>query len=348
MSDTSSSTPADAAADDFINASRDAKATSSKDLRDAKATSGKDLRDAKATSGKDLRDVTHNSSQDTSRPGFFSRLFGAHKSHDDKPTSEEEIKLMVADNDELLEDEKRMIHEIIDLGEATVREIMQPRVDMILAQDNDSVRATIERMHGTGYSRLPVFHDDIDSIIGIVHYKDLIGPLMDGHENDPVSKYAYEPMFVPETKDIFPLLSEMQTNRQQMAIVVDEYGGTDGLITIEDIVEEIVGEIIDESDAENKYITSLGVGVWRVDGRFPVEDALTLGWPVAESDDYETIAGWLIDTIDYVPRTGDEFTFGDYVFKIEKMRRSRISTIKVQAPKMQASTSSPDVSVMSE
>lgn len=260
--------------------------------------------------------------------GFLARL-RLKGAADEQASSEEEIKLIVADNDELLDDEKRMIHEIIDLGNTTVHEIMQPRVDMMLAEDVDTVRATVERMHGTGYSRLPVFHEDIDSIVGIVHYKDLVFPLMEGHGDDPVSKYAYEPMFVPETKDIFPLLSEMQTNRQQMAIVVDEYGGTDGLITIEDIVEEVVGEIIDESDAENKYITVIGADAWRVDGRFPVEDALALGWPVQESDDYETIAGWLMDAVDSVPQTGDEFVFSGFSFKIEKMRRSRISTIKV-------------------
>lgn len=268
--------------------------------------------------------------------GFLSRL-RFKGAADEPPSSEEEIKLIVADNDELLDDEKRMIHEIIDLGNTTVHEIMQPRVDMMLAEDTDTVRATVERMHGTGYSRLPVFHEDIDGIVGIVHYKDLVFPLMEGHGDDPVSKYAYEPMFVPETKDIFPLLSEMQTNRQQMAIVVDEYGGTDGLITIEDIVEEVVGEIIDESDAENKYITALGIDAWRVDGRFPVEDALALGWPVQESDDYETIAGWLMDAVDSVPQTGDEFVFSGFSFKIEKMRRSRISTIKVwRTPQQEA------------
>lgn len=260
--------------------------------------------------------------------GFLARL-RSKSAADEQASSEEEIKLIVADNDDLLDDEKRMIHEIIDLGNTTVHEIMQPRVDMMLAEDTDTVRTTVERMHGTGYSRLPVFHEDIDSIVGIVHYKDLVFPLMEGHGDDSVSKYAYEPMFVPETKDIFPLLSEMQTNRQQMAIVVDEYGGTDGLITIEDIVEEVVGEIIDESDAENKYITVLGADAWRVDGRFPVEDALALGWPVEESDDYETIAGWLMDAVDSVPQTGDEFLFSGFSFKIEKMRRSRISTIKV-------------------
>ena len=259
----------------------------------------------------------------------LSRLLRIKNADERQSVSEEEIKYMVTDNDELLPDEKRMIHDILDLGDMTVHEIMQPRVDMILVEDTETVRQAVDRMRGTGYSRLPVFHEDIDRIVGIVHYKDLLAPLMDGKENEPVVAYAYEALFVPETKDLFPLLSEMQTNRQQMAIVVDEYGGTDGLITVEDIVEEIVGEIIDESDIENKFITPLSDGTWLVDGRFPVEDALKLGWPVTESDDYETMAGWLMGMIDFVPQVGDEFEFGGYRFKIQAMRRRRISNIRM-------------------
>lgn len=260
----------------------------------------------------------------------FAKLLRAREAQKRQSMSEEEIKSMVTDNDGLLEDEKRMIHEILDLGDMTVHEIMQPRVDMMLVEDSETVKTALERMHGTGYSRLPVFHEDADSIVGIAHYKDLLAPLMDGRESDPVGKYAYEPMFVPETKDIFPLLSEMQAERQHMAIVVDEYGGTDGLITIEDIVEEIVGEIIDEFDLENKYVTQKSPDIWLADGRFPVEDALALGWPVEESDDYETIAGWLMDAVDFVPQIGDEFELGGFRFKIEMMRRRRISTIRVE------------------
>lgn len=260
----------------------------------------------------------------------LSRLLGIKSADERQSVSEDELRFMVADNDELLEDEKRMIHEIIDLGDMTVREIMQPRVDMILVEDDDTVRQAVDRMRGTGYSRLPVYHEDIDRIVGIVHYKDLVGPLMDGKENDPIVGYAYQAMFVPETKDIFPLLAEMQTKRQQMAIVVDEYGGTDGLITIEDIVEEIVGEIEDETDRENPFIKQVDDGVWIVDGRFPVEEAEELGWPVRDSDDYETIAGWLMSMLDSVPQTGDEFEFDGYRFKIQEMRRRRIMTIRVE------------------
>lgn len=265
----------------------------------------------------------------TDRPvekrGFFD-LFGMGRH---QPVSEEEIKDMVAEAGELLDDEKRMIHDILDLRDLTAREIMKPRVDMILVEDAETGRAALERMRGTGYSRLPVYHGDMDAIVGIVHYKDLIGPLMDGRIDDAVTKFMYEPMFVPETKDVIPLLSEMQEQRQQMAIVVDEYGGTDGLITVEDIVEEIVGEIIDETDRDRDPVTPLGPGCWRVDGSLPVDDALGLGWPVTESDDYETIAGWLTDTLDLIPQTGDEFEVEGYSFMIEKMRRSRISTIRV-------------------
>lgn len=260
----------------------------------------------------------------------LSRLFGIKNADERQNVSEEEIKYMVTDNDELLDDEKRMIHDILDLGDMTVHEIMTPRVDMMFVEDADTVRQAVERMRGTGYSRLPVYHEDIDRIVGIVHFKDLVAPLMDGKEHEPVVEYAYEAMFVPETKDLFPLLAEMQTNRQQMAIVVDEYGGTDGLITVEDIVEEVVGEIVDETDRENPFVEQESESVWLVDGRFPVEDAAELGWPVEDSADYETIAGWLMSMLDSVPQVGEELEFDGYRFKIQAMRRRRISTVRVE------------------
>lgn len=262
------------------------------------------------------------------KQGFFERLTGSARK--EASASENEILEIVSEADELADDEKRMIQDIIDLGDTRVNEICTPRVDVMLVEDDETGRVALERMRGTGYSRLPVCHESIDDIIGIVNYKDLIGPLMDGSIDDTVTKFMYEPIFVPETKDVIPLLGEMQAKHQQMAIVVDEYGGTEGLITVEDIVEEIVGEIADESDVQGALITECSPGVWRVDGRFPVEDAEELGWPVQLSDDYETIAGWLISTLDSLPKTGDEFEIDGYSFKIEKMRRSRISTIRVQ------------------
>ena len=261
--------------------------------------------------------------------GLLAGLKNAFGGHRRRQVSEEEIKTLVDDNDELLDDEKRMIGEILELDELTVSDVMQPRVDMIAAEDTETVRQVLERMQGTGYSRLPVFHEDLDHSVGIVHFKDLIPSALDGETGVPVIEFAHEPLFVPETKDLFPLLSEMQTNRQQIAIVVDEYGGTDGLITVEDIVEEIVGEIIDETDEEDAYITQLSDTEWRVDGRCPVEDVQHLGWPVVESDDYETVAGWLLDAFETVPKVGDEFELDGFKFKVLLMRRRRIQSLRV-------------------
>lgn len=271
---------------------------------------------------------------DKPEPGLFGGLkkaFGLGSKH--QQISEEEIKTLVGDADELLEDEKRMISDILSLNDMSVSEIMTPRVDIMAVEDTETVRHTLERVRGTGYSRLPVYHDDLDSIVGIVHYKDLIPAVLEGNIDEPVIDYAFVPMFVPESKDVFPLLSEMQTNRQQMAIVVDEYGGTDGLITVEDIVEEIVGEIIDETDAEDSLVVNTGEGSWVVDGRLPVEDAIEMGLPVVESDQYETIAGWLMSVLDAVPHIGDEFAFDGFRFKVQSMRRRRIQKLRVEKMK---------------
>ena len=262
---------------------------------------------------------------DSTKPSLLGGLFGRGR----RRVSEEEIKELVDDNEELLDDEKRMIGEILALDELTVSDVMQPRVDIIAVEDAETVRAALERMRGTGYSRLPVFHEDLDHIIGIAHYKSLIPAVLDGDTDGPITEHMQNALFVPETKDLFPLLSEMQTNRQQMAIVVDEYGGTDGLITLEDIVEEIVGEIIDETDSEVPYLTRLTEDEWLVDGRLPVEDAIELGWPVVASDQYDTIAGWLLNTADAVPQVGYELTVDGYRFKVRTMRRRRIGTVQV-------------------
>ena len=259
----------------------------------------------------------------------FVRELTAGMLHRESAVSEDEIKDMVTENEELADDEKRMIHEIIDMGDTVAHEIMTPRADMMTVEDTETVLQAIERMRGTGYSRLPVYHEDHDYICGVVKYKDLLTPLLEGRENDPVGPYAQEAFFVPESKDILPLLSEMQTNRKQMAIVVDEYGGTDGLITIEDIVEEIVGEIVDETDLEAADVQQLSEREWRAEGSLSCDDAADLGWPVEESDDYDTLAGWLLTSLDRVPQPGDSYEKDGYRFTVRRMRRRRISTVGV-------------------
>ena len=225
------------------------------------------------------------------------------KSADDRQNvSEEEIKYMVSEQDDLLDEEKRMIHEIFDLGDTVAREVMVPRVDTTMCEDDETVADVLSAMRQTGFSRIPV------------------------------ADFLRDATFVPDTKDILPLLSEMQTSHDQIVVVVDEYGGTAGIITIEDIVEEIVGEIEDEFDPDNKYLTRLSRREWLVDGRFSCDDAIELGWPLEESDDYETIAGWILELCDSVPDIGEVFEVAGYKFKVQSMRGQRISLIRVIAP----------------
>lgn len=261
-----------------------------------------------------------------SKPAFLDFLRPKRES-----VTEDEIKDMVAENIELLEDEKRMINDILDLADMTVREIMKPRVDMIMAEDTESARAALDRMRGTGYSRLPVYHEEVDEVIGLVSYKDLIGPLLDGRIEDPVAEFMYEPLYVPETKNVLKLLSELQEARMQMAIVVDEYGGTDGLITMEDIIEEI-----GRRDCRRDRQRSRPHCAWssRTSGASTAAFPWRMPWnsagPWKESDDYETLAGWIIHELDSVPRVGDELLVEGYAFKVVKMRRSRISIVQVK------------------
>lgn len=257
------------------------------------------------------------------------KLFGVRKADEGREVTEEEIKYLVTEQDTLLDEEKRMIHEIFDLGDTKAREVMVPRVDMMFIEDTETVRDAVRRMQGRGFSRLPVFHEDYDRIVGIAMIKDLIEPFAEGQAGETIDRFMREPVFIPDTKDILPLLGEMQTAHQQMVIVVDEYGGTAGLITVEDIVEEIVGEIADEFDPDNKFLTRLSEDEWLIDGRFPIDDALDEGFPVEESDEYETMAGWLLEMFDSVPQPGDFYEKDGYTFKVQSMRRRRISLIRV-------------------
>ncbi len=260
------------------------------------------------------------------------RLFGMKPGSGRPGVSEEEIKLLVTEQGSLLDEEKRMIHEIFELGDTVAREVMVPRVDMVLVEDTATVAEVAGTMQATGFSRVPVFHEDRDRIIGIALLKDLVAPLAEGEGSASIVEHVRTPSFVPETKRILPLLSEMQTQRNQAVVVVDEYGGTAGLVTVEDIVEEIVGEIADEFDRDRKYITELSAGSWVLDGRLPIEDAEGLGLPVEESDEYETVAGWLLSELGHIPATGERHVRDGYDFTVQTMRRRRIARIRVTAP----------------
>jgi len=268
-----------------------------------------------------------------------SRLFGM-KSKGGRPgVSEEEIKLLVTEQGSLLDEEKRMIHEIFELGDTVAREIMVPRVDMVLAPDTTTVVEAAEIMRGTGFSRIPIFHGDRDRVVGIALLKDLVTPLSENGRDRLITEHMREAVFVPETKQILPLLSEMRALHNQMAIVVDEYGGTAGLATMEDIVEEIVGEIADEFDREHRFIQQAGPREWIFDGRLSIEEAVERGIPAEESDEYETIAGWLLAQLGHIPVPGECYERRGYQFRVQTMRRRRIARIRVTAPEPQTPSS---------
>jgi putative hemolysin len=267
---------------------------------------------------------------------LVARLLGM-KSQGGRPgVSEEEIKLLVTEQGSLLDEEKRMIHEIFELGDTVAREIMVPRVDMALVADTTTVAEAAEIMRGTGFSRVPVYHEDRDKIVGVALLKDLVSPLSEDGRDRPITAHMREAVFVPETKRILPLLSEMRAMHNQMAIVVDEYGGTAGLATMEDIVEEIVGEIADEFDREHRFIQKVGPREWVLDGRLSIEEAAERGIPAQESDEYETIAGWLLARLGHIPVPGERFERKGYQFRVQTMRRRRIARIRVTAPEESA------------
>ena len=258
------------------------------------------------------------------------RLLGLRPGSVRPGVTEEEIKLLVTEQGTLLEDEKRMIHEIFELGDMVAKEIMVPRVDMRMVEDTVLVGEVIDVFRDSGYSRLPVFSGDADTIMGIAMLKDLVGPVASGRLGEPVATFVRPAVFVPETKRILVMLKDMQQAHNHLAIVVDEYGGTAGLVTIEDIVEEIIGEVVDEFDRERRYITTIGPGEWVIDGLLSVHEANeTLGWDLPQSDEYETVAGWLLVQLGHIPTGGEVVHHDDLTVRVDAVRRRRIARLRV-------------------
>lgn len=261
--------------------------------------------------------------------GVAARLLGVRGTGARPGVTEEEIKLLVTEQGSLLDEEKRMIHEIFELGDTVAREVMVPRVDVVFLEDTVTAAGALAVIRDRGFSRLPVIHEDADRVVGVVLLKDLVAAATEDRLAESVTSWLRSPVFVPETKPILSLLSEMQRTRNHMVIVVDEYGGTAGIVTIEDIVEEIIGEVIDEFDPDLAFVTELGPGRWVVDGRLPVEDAIEMGLPVVESDEYETIAGWMLVRLGHIPTPGERVVEGGVTFRVDAVRRRRIARLRI-------------------
>ncbi|HZL07095.1 MAG TPA: hemolysin family protein [Coriobacteriia bacterium] len=258
------------------------------------------------------------------------RLLGVKPGTGRPGVTEEEIKLLVTEQGTLLDEEKRMIHEIFQLGDTVAKEVMVPRVDAVMLEDSATVADAIEIFRDTGYSRVPVYHSDPDSVTGVLLLKDLVGPASAGRLGEPACGFVRPAVFVPETKPILPMLSDMQAAHNHMTVVVDEYGGTAGIVTIEDIVEEIIGEVADEFDRERRYITTLGDNEWVVDGQLSVEQAREiLDLDVPESEEYETVAGWILMELGHIPVPGEVVHRGNLTVKVEAVRRRRVARLRV-------------------
>jgi putative hemolysin len=259
------------------------------------------------------------------------RIIGVKAGGHAQGVTEEEIQMLVREQGTLLEEEKRMIGEVFGLGDTVAREIMVPRVDTEMLEDTVTVGEALPHFQRTGFSRMPVFHEDPDSIIGIALLKDLLDPIATGRTGEPLVDSVRRSLFVPETKPILDLLQEMRASHNHMVIVVDEHGGTAGLVTIEDIVEEIVGEIADEFDPDYRYIESVGDGEWLVDGRLPVTDAIEkLGLDVPESEEYDTLAGWVLSVLGHIPVVGECAPVSNAEVRVQLVRRRRIARLRVK------------------
>jgi CBS domain containing-hemolysin-like protein len=243
--------------------------------------------------------------------------------------AEDRLRHLVEGNTDLEEDEREMIASVIELGEQPVREIMVPRIDIIAAPDGSTVREALDRIVESGHSRIPIYDSTIDNIAGVIYAKDLLKFLRDGEQTEPVKPLAREPSFVPETKKVDELLHEMQQRRVHLAIVVDEYGGTAGLITIEDLIEEIVGEIQDEYDVEEDLIQEVSDEEALFDARVSIRDVNdTLDLDI-EDEDFDTLGGLLYHELGKVPNVGDEVRVDGALVTVLTTTGRRVRKVRV-------------------
>jgi len=246
----------------------------------------------------------------------------------------EEIKAIVAIGEEegvLEEEERKMIHSILEFGDTIVKEIMVPRTDIVALPEDTTLKEALEVARKEGYSRIPVYSGSIDNIVGILYVKDIIVFLERGKMDLKVKEIMREPFFVPETKRVDELLKEFQKNKTHMAIVLDEYGGTAGLVTLEDVLEEIVGEIFDEYDfKEEARLEQIGENEWMADGKLDI-DAIEeyFGIEITE-EETETLGGFVSSLLGHVPQVGEKCVFDGLEFEVVSVANRRVGKIKIK------------------
>lgn len=254
-------------------------------------------------------------------------------------TEEELINIVEAVEEEggIDEDEKEFIHNIFKFNDTTAAEIMTPRGDMFVVNLNDppDLNAVLE----SGFSRVPVIDGDVDNIIGIFHIKDLFQHAIDDPQSISYSKIMRTPYFVPDNKKINDLFAEFNQRKQHLAIVVDEYGGVSGLITQEDILEEIVGEIMDETDEVERTIIEIAPGrKWKIAGKTEIEEVEdAVGLDIPEDHEYETFSGYVLEHIGRIPAEKEVLHIDKYIITVDEVEGNRVSEYTLEiAPEPEA------------
>jgi len=247
--------------------------------------------------------------------------------------TEEEIRALVETGQAqgvLEPTEREMISSIFELGEKDVREVMVPRTDIVALEVNTPSAEVLEEIQHNGHSRLPIYEGSLDQIVGMVYVKDLFQRLARGERNFDVRQFVRPVLFVPETKKADELLREMQRDKVHLAVVADEYGGTAGIVTLEDLVEEIVGEIRDEYDAEQSLVLPVSESEAVMDARIPFEEVReTFDIDVEPSEDYETLGGFITNHLGHFPRAGESIDVAGVRFTVESVEGKRIRRVRV-------------------
>jgi putative hemolysin len=259
-------------------------------------------------------------------------LFGSQPQGRIPFITEEEIKTMVDAGEEtgiIEEDEKEMIYSIFELGETMAREVMVPRIDIVAMESKTPVQQALDLILEKGHSRIPVYEETIDNIIGLLYAKDLLGQLRDGDATVALRDILRPAYFIPETKKADELLQDLQQRKVHIAIVVDEYGGTAGLVTIEDLVEEIVGEIQDEYDAEEPFIEVVSDDEFIFNARVDLDDVNKLMNVELPSERCDTLGGFIYSQLGKVPKVGDEILFDGIKIAVLSVVGRRIKKVKV-------------------
>ena len=261
-----------------------------------------------------------------------SKIFGVTE-NEESIVTEEEIRMMVDAGQEkgtIQKDEKEMINNVFEFNDRTVSEIMTDRTNMFAVDFNTSIGEVIEELtEERGYSRIPIYDETIDEIKGIVYLKDIL--LSNKNKNNKIKSLAKEAYFVPETKKVNELFKEFQKNKKQIAIVVDEYGGTAGIVTMEDILEELVGEIYDEYDVPTEKYEKLDENTFLVDGTisiYELEKILDISIP---EGDYDTLSGYILEELGRIPKSKEKpvVETDKAIYKVEKFEDNRIVSVKI-------------------